>query len=90
MDKPLPVIIDCDPGQDDAVALALAFSAPEIFEILGVTTVAGNVPPKKFGVFLWIMFYKLITFRKAATAACNATTLVLESAAAIWTCGKIF
>ena len=44
MDKPLPVIIDCDPGQDDAVALALAFSAPEIFEILGVTTVAGNVP----------------------------------------------
>ena len=44
MNKPLPVIIDCDPGQDDAVALALAFSAPEIFEILGVTTVAGNVP----------------------------------------------
>ncbi len=38
-----PVIIDCDPGQDDAVALLLAFASPEL-EVLGVTTVAGNVP----------------------------------------------
>jgi len=38
------IIIDCDPGQDDAVALFLAFAAPDVFEILGVTTVAGNVP----------------------------------------------
>jgi purine nucleosidase len=38
------VIIDCDPGQDDAVALFLAMSAPDELEILGVTTVAGNVP----------------------------------------------
>lgn len=42
--KQLPIIIDCDPGQDDAVALALAFAAPERFNILGVTAVAGNVP----------------------------------------------
>lgn len=38
-----PLIIDCDPGVDDAVALLLAFAAPDLFEILGVTTVAGNV-----------------------------------------------
>lgn len=36
------VIIDCDPGLDDAVALLATFGAPGI-EILGVTTVAGNV-----------------------------------------------
>jgi len=38
------IIIDCDPGQDDAVMLLLAFACPQAFEILGVTTVAGNVP----------------------------------------------
>ena len=41
---PRPIIIDCDPGQDDAVALFLAMSSPDELEILGVTTVAGNVP----------------------------------------------
>jgi purine nucleosidase len=38
-----PLIIDCDPGVDDAIALLLAFAATE-FDILGITTVAGNVP----------------------------------------------
>ncbi len=38
-----PIIIDCDPGEDDAVMLLLACAAPEL-DILGVTTVAGNVP----------------------------------------------
>lgn len=37
------IIIDCDPGQDDAVALFLAFASPEL-EVLGITTVGGNVP----------------------------------------------
>ncbi|PZO65589.1 MAG: nucleoside hydrolase [Paracoccus denitrificans] len=37
------IIIDTDPGQDDAVALLLAFASPEL-EILGITAVAGNVP----------------------------------------------
>ena len=41
---PRPVIIDCDPGQDDAVALFLAMASPEDLELLGITTVAGNVP----------------------------------------------
>ena len=39
-----PILIDCDPGQDDAVMLLLAFASPGELEILGVTTVAGNVP----------------------------------------------
>lgn len=39
-----PVIIDCDPGIDDAVALALAFSVPDELDVLAITTVAGNVP----------------------------------------------
>lgn len=37
-------LIDCDPGIDDAVMLMLAFAAREEFDILGVTTVAGNLP----------------------------------------------
>jgi purine nucleosidase len=38
------IIIDCDPGQDDAVMLLLALACPAEFDILGITTVAGNVP----------------------------------------------
>lgn len=38
------IIIDCDPGQDDAVNLLLAMSSPDDLEIIGITTVAGNVP----------------------------------------------
>jgi inosine-uridine nucleoside N-ribohydrolase len=37
----IPVLVDCDPGQDDAIALLLALASPEV-EVLGVTTVAGN------------------------------------------------
>jgi purine nucleosidase len=37
------LIIDCDPGVDDAVGLFLAFAAPEL-ELLAITTVGGNVP----------------------------------------------
>ena len=36
------IIIDTDPGQDDAVAILLAFASPEL-EVLGITAVAGNV-----------------------------------------------
>jgi purine nucleosidase len=38
------IILDCDPGQDDAVALLLAMSSPDELEILGITAVGGNVP----------------------------------------------
>ena len=37
------IIIDTDPGQDDAVAILLALASPEL-EVLGLTAVAGNVP----------------------------------------------
>lgn len=38
------VIIDTDPGQDDAVALLLALASPDQIDLLGITCVAGNVP----------------------------------------------
>jgi purine nucleosidase len=40
---PRKIIIDTDPGQDDAAAIMLAFASPEL-EVLGITAVAGNVP----------------------------------------------
>jgi purine nucleosidase len=40
---PRKIIIDTDPGQDDALAILLAFASPEL-DVLGVTVVAGNVP----------------------------------------------
>jgi len=42
---PQKIIIDTDPGQDDALAILLAFGSPEL-EVLGITAVAGNVPLK--------------------------------------------
>lgn len=38
-----PLIIDCDPGVDDAIALFLAFAAPDALDLRAITTVAGNV-----------------------------------------------
>ncbi|MEQ8556979.1 MAG: nucleoside hydrolase [Henriciella sp.] len=38
------IIIDCDPGLDDAVALLVAFAASDMMDVVGITTVAGNVP----------------------------------------------
>src|SRR6266851_5093006 len=40
---PRPIIIDTDPGTDDAVAILLALAAPEL-EVLGLVAVAGNLP----------------------------------------------
>ena len=38
-----PIIIDTDPGQDDAIAILLALASSEL-DVLGITAVAGNVP----------------------------------------------
>lgn len=38
------IIIDTDPGQDDAVAILLALASPDEITVLGITAVAGNVP----------------------------------------------
>lgn len=43
---PQPIIIDCDPGQDDALAILLALGSPDELTVLAVTAVAGNVPLK--------------------------------------------
>jgi len=42
----LPIIIDCDPGLDDAIALMLALRSPEL-DIKAITTSAGNQTPEK-------------------------------------------
>ena len=41
MSDRVPIILDCDPGHDDAIALLLALASPEV-ELLAVTTVHGN------------------------------------------------
>ena len=41
---PRKIIIDTDPGQDDAFAILLALGSPEDVDVLGITAVAGNVP----------------------------------------------
>jgi len=53
----IPVILDCDPGHDDAIAMILAHASPEI-EILGVTSVAGNQTVEK----TTLNAQKLLTF----------------------------
>ncbi|HET7314908.1 nucleoside hydrolase [Salinisphaera sp.] len=40
----LPILIDCDPGQDDFINLLLAFASPEDVRVEAITTVGGNVP----------------------------------------------
>ncbi|MBI3453203.1 MAG: nucleoside hydrolase [Rhodospirillales bacterium] len=44
MTAPRPIIIDCDPGHDDAVAILLALASPETLAVQAITAVAGNVP----------------------------------------------
>ena len=41
---PRKIIIDTDPGQDDAFAILFALGSPVELEVVGITTVGGNVP----------------------------------------------
>ena len=40
----MKIVIDTDPGQDDALAILLALAERDRLEVLGLPTVAGNVP----------------------------------------------
>jgi len=40
---PIPIVLDCDPGHDDAIAIMLALASPEV-ELRAVTAVSGNAP----------------------------------------------
>ena len=42
----LPIILDCDPGHDDAIAIVLALASPEL-EVKAITSSAGNQTPEK-------------------------------------------
>jgi len=42
-----PIILDTDPGHDDAFAILAALASPGEIKVLGITTVAGNVPLEK-------------------------------------------
>ena len=44
--SPTPVLLDCDPGHDDAIAILLALGSPHI-DLLGITTTFGNCPVEK-------------------------------------------
>ena len=46
MTRAIPMIIDCDPGQDDAIMLFMALNAPE-FDVRGIVAAAGNVGLKR-------------------------------------------
>ena len=43
MAQPVRLIIDTDPGVDDAIAILMALASPDV-EVVGLTTVGGNVP----------------------------------------------
>ena len=44
MQTPLPLILDCDPGIDDFIAILMILASPERFNLLGITVSGGNVP----------------------------------------------
>lgn len=70
------VIMDCDPGIDDAIALTVLLAHPEIAEVIGVTTVGGNVKLN----YVTENAKKLLTFlgSKAPLASGQAEPLVKE------------
>jgi inosine-uridine nucleoside N-ribohydrolase len=43
MPQAVPIVLDCDPGLDDAIAIMVALGSPEV-DVLAITTVAGNAP----------------------------------------------
>ncbi len=83
---PTPVVIDCDPGHDDAIALLLALASPEL-ELLGVTTVAGNQSLAKTTANA-IRVLELAGWDDVAVAAGAERPLVRELVVADWVHGE--
>ena len=46
----LPILLDCDPGHDDAIAIVLALASPEL-DVKAITSSAGNQTPEKTLLF---------------------------------------
>ncbi|MGH7254425.1 MAG: nucleoside hydrolase, partial [Nitrospirales bacterium] len=59
--QPQPVILDTDPGVDDALAILLALRSPEL-HVVGITTVCGNVPVEQGTQNL----YRLLSLHRSA------------------------
>src|SRR5438132_5485536 len=72
----IPLLLDCDPGHDDAIALLLALASPEV-ELVGVTTVAGNQTLEKTTANA-IRVLELVGRDDVAVAAGAARPLVRE------------
>lgn len=45
--KKIPLLMDCDPGLDDAIAILLTLASPQELDLLGITTVVGNGPVRQ-------------------------------------------
>jgi inosine-uridine nucleoside N-ribohydrolase len=81
-----PILIDCDPGHDDAIALLLALASPEV-ELRGVTTVAGNQTLAKTTANA-IRVLELVGRRDIAVAAGADRPLVREPFVASYVHGE--
>ena len=68
------IILDCDPGIDDALAISFAAGSPEI-ELAGITTVAGNVPLAKTTANALAVTSFVGAARVPVTAGCAAPLL---------------
>ena len=65
------IIIDTDPGQDDAIAILLALASPDEIDVLGITAVAGNVPLEltaKNARIIWAMMVSKERYREPQAA----------------------
>ncbi len=73
------IIIDCDPGHDDVMAILLALGNPDFFNVIGVTTVAGNQTLEKVTLNLRRLYTYLGIGTPAASGAAKpiARELVL-------------
>ena len=87
----IPLIIDCDPGHDDAIALMLAASASDVFDLRAVTTVGGaqSVDKTFYNArrVLTVIGLDVPVARGAAQPWCARPWAVLRSSTAnrVWT-----